>query len=114
MRALRAGKDALAEDNKAAASTIRAKDKQLDVAAVRVEEARIIAMKNKARLHPIPNPYLRPSSPWRTRRACTQSLIPNLDPHRHGKHGASGPPACPQGDSCACMDKACHDAISLQ
>ena len=52
MRALRAGKDALAEDNKAAASTIRAKDKQLDVAAVRVEEARIIAMENKARLHP--------------------------------------------------------------
>ena len=52
MRALRAGKDALAEDHKAAASTIRAKDKQLDVAAVRVEEARIIAMENKARLHP--------------------------------------------------------------
>ncbi|KAK9846430.1 hypothetical protein WJX81_003622 [Elliptochloris bilobata] len=47
VKALRAGKDSLAEDNKAAAATIRAKDKQLDLAAVRVEEARLIAVENK-------------------------------------------------------------------
>lgn len=56
VRALRTGRDALAEDNKAAACTIRAKDKQLDVAAACVEDARLIGMENKARLHPIPNP----------------------------------------------------------
>ena len=49
MRALRAREGALAEDAKAAAATIRAKDKQLDLAAVRVDEARLIAMENKAR-----------------------------------------------------------------
>ncbi len=49
VRTVKAARDALAEDAKAAAALIRAKDKALDAAAARVEEARLVAMENKAR-----------------------------------------------------------------
>ena len=49
VKTLRAGKEQLAEDNKACYALIRAKDKQLDQAQARVEEARLIAMENKVR-----------------------------------------------------------------
>lgn len=49
VKTLRAGKEQLAEDNKVCYALIRAKDKQLDQAQARVEEARLIAMENKVR-----------------------------------------------------------------
>lgn len=52
VKTLRAGKEQLAEDNKACYALIRAKDKQLDQAQARVEEARLIAMENKVRRAP--------------------------------------------------------------
>lgn len=50
LKAVRAANQQLTDDNRGCYSQIRAKDKELDLAAAKVEEARRIAMENKARL----------------------------------------------------------------
>lgn len=49
LRALREAHRALGEDNRACYAQVRAKDKQLDAAAVQVEEARRIKVENGVR-----------------------------------------------------------------
>lgn len=80
LKSVRAANQQLADDNRGCYAQIRAKDKELDLAAAKVEEARRIAMENKVRLRKTVNPLIKLVYSSRTLRPLVPCKLDCLSP----------------------------------